>query len=90
MCYVLVSVPMVCVICVHVLTLCVLCVPGSPGDVTDRFRVRFLGSVQVPYHKGNDVLCAAMQKVDTQPLLQCWGNPTHHLCYQISRTIRCL
>ncbi|XP_046889915.1 C-Jun-amino-terminal kinase-interacting protein 1a [Hypomesus transpacificus] len=36
---------------------------GSPGDVTDRFRVRFLGSVQVPYHKGNDVLCAAMQKI---------------------------
>lgn len=29
----------------------------------DQFRVKFLGSVQVPYHKGNDVLCAAMQKV---------------------------
>lgn len=25
--------------------------------------MKFLGSVQVPYHKGNDVLCAAMQKV---------------------------
>ncbi|XP_062276744.1 C-Jun-amino-terminal kinase-interacting protein 1-like [Scomber scombrus] len=29
----------------------------------DQFMVRFLGSVQVPIHKGNDVLCAAMQKV---------------------------
>lgn len=29
----------------------------------DRYRLKFLGSVQVPYHKGNDVLCAAMQKV---------------------------
>ncbi|TNM90776.1 hypothetical protein fugu_003065 [Takifugu bimaculatus] len=28
----------------------------------DRYRLKFLGSVQVPYHKGNDVLCAAMQK----------------------------
>lgn len=32
---------------------------------TERFLVRFLGSVQVPMHKGNGVLCAAMQKVDT-------------------------
>ncbi|XP_041795704.1 C-Jun-amino-terminal kinase-interacting protein 1a [Chelmon rostratus] len=29
----------------------------------EQFLVRFLGSVQVPMHKGNDVLCAAMQKV---------------------------
>ncbi|XP_034031799.1 C-Jun-amino-terminal kinase-interacting protein 1-like [Thalassophryne amazonica] len=29
----------------------------------DQFLVRFLGSVQVPFHQGNDVLCAAMQKV---------------------------
>ncbi|XP_028304437.1 C-Jun-amino-terminal kinase-interacting protein 1a isoform X2 [Gouania willdenowi] len=29
----------------------------------DQFLVRFLGSVQVPIHTGNDVLCAAMQKV---------------------------
>uniref|UniRef100_A0A4W5PNE2 Mitogen-activated protein kinase 8 interacting protein 1a n=1 Tax=Hucho hucho TaxID=62062 RepID=A0A4W5PNE2_9TELE len=32
-------------------------------DWVDRFRVKFLGSVNVPYHKGNDVLCAAMQKI---------------------------
>lgn len=31
---------------------------------TEQFLVRFLGSVQVPMHKGNGVLCAAMQKVD--------------------------
>uniref|UniRef100_A0A3Q2PTI6 Mitogen-activated protein kinase 8 interacting protein 1a n=1 Tax=Fundulus heteroclitus TaxID=8078 RepID=A0A3Q2PTI6_FUNHE len=30
---------------------------------TEPFVVRFLGSVQVPVHMGNDVLCAAMQKV---------------------------
>ncbi|KAM8892026.1 C-Jun-amino-terminal kinase-interacting protein 1-like isoform 1-T1 [Spinachia spinachia] len=30
---------------------------------TDQFLVKFLGSVQVPIHKGNDMLCAAMQKV---------------------------
>uniref|UniRef100_A0A3Q2QV85 Mitogen-activated protein kinase 8 interacting protein 1a n=1 Tax=Fundulus heteroclitus TaxID=8078 RepID=A0A3Q2QV85_FUNHE len=29
---------------------------------TEPFVVRFLGSVQVPVHMGNDVLCAAMQK----------------------------
>uniref|UniRef100_A0A3Q3LVZ2 PID domain-containing protein n=1 Tax=Mastacembelus armatus TaxID=205130 RepID=A0A3Q3LVZ2_9TELE len=29
----------------------------------EQFLVRFLGSVHVPIHKGNDMLCAAMQKV---------------------------
>ncbi|XP_041652512.1 C-Jun-amino-terminal kinase-interacting protein 1a [Cheilinus undulatus] len=29
----------------------------------EQFVVRFLGSVQVPIHTGNDVLCAAMHKV---------------------------
>ncbi|KAF7647702.1 hypothetical protein LDENG_00168090 [Lucifuga dentata] len=29
----------------------------------ESYRLKFLGSVQVPNHKGNDVLCAAMQKV---------------------------
>ena len=33
------------------------------GEWMDRYRLKFLGSVQVPFHKGNDVLCAAMQKV---------------------------
>ncbi len=30
---------------------------------TEQFLVRFLGSVHVPIHKGNDVLCAAIHKV---------------------------
>ncbi|XP_061578159.1 C-Jun-amino-terminal kinase-interacting protein 1a [Cololabis saira] len=43
-------------------------IPKDPNSVwkdgrTERFMVRFLGSVQVPIHMGNDVLCAAMQKV---------------------------
>ncbi|XP_029009605.1 C-Jun-amino-terminal kinase-interacting protein 1a [Betta splendens] len=36
---------------------------GQGGACMEQFLVRFLGSVQVPIHKGNDVLCAAMQKV---------------------------
>uniref|UniRef100_A0A8B9HY69 Mitogen-activated protein kinase 8 interacting protein 1a n=1 Tax=Astyanax mexicanus TaxID=7994 RepID=A0A8B9HY69_ASTMX len=35
------------------------------NDWLDSFWLKFLGSVQVPYHKGNDVLCAAMQKIAT-------------------------
>ncbi|XP_077196685.1 C-Jun-amino-terminal kinase-interacting protein 2 [Paroedura picta] len=31
----------------------------------ERFHVQFLGSVEVPYHQGNGVLCAAMQKIAT-------------------------
>ncbi|XP_078090751.1 C-Jun-amino-terminal kinase-interacting protein 2 [Mustelus asterias] len=31
----------------------------------ERFDVQFLGSVEVPYHQGNDILCAAMQKIAT-------------------------
>lgn len=46
-----------------------VCFSVSPCAVkssewVDRYRLKFLGSVQVPYHKGNDVLCAAMQKVE--------------------------
>lgn len=54
----------------------VLCLPAlaKNSDWVDQFRVKFLGSVQVPYHKGNDVLCAAMQKVVSQPgLSPCVG-----------------
>ncbi|XP_014117619.1 PREDICTED: C-Jun-amino-terminal kinase-interacting protein 2 [Pseudopodoces humilis] len=31
----------------------------------ERFSVQFLGSVEVPYHQGNGILCAAMQKIAT-------------------------
>ncbi|KAG7242662.1 hypothetical protein INR49_020035 [Caranx melampygus] len=41
----------------------------------DRYRLKFLGSVQVPYHKGNDVLCAAMQKIATNRRLTVKYNP---------------
>ncbi|XP_078663029.1 JNK-interacting protein 1-like [Branchiostoma floridae x Branchiostoma belcheri] len=37
---------------------------GFSGKVhVDRYTLKFLGSVEVPYHKGNDVLCQAMEKV---------------------------
>uniref|UniRef100_A0A672GPJ7 Mitogen-activated protein kinase 8 interacting protein 2 n=1 Tax=Salarias fasciatus TaxID=181472 RepID=A0A672GPJ7_SALFA len=29
----------------------------------ETFNVQFLGSVEVPYHQGNGILCAAMQKI---------------------------
>lgn len=32
----------------------------------DRFDVQFLGSVEVPCHQGNGILCAAMQKVSLE------------------------
>lgn len=35
----------------------------------ETFNVQFLGSVEVPYHQGNGILCAAMQKV-RKPHLQ--------------------
>ncbi|KAM9816610.1 uncharacterized protein ACBT44_010872 isoform 2-T2 [Syngnathus typhle] len=35
---------------------------GQKDGSIEQFLVRFLGSVQVPIHKGSDVLCAAMRK----------------------------
>lgn len=49
----------------HMLSLPAL---AKSSDWVDQFQVKFLGSVQVPYHKGNDVLCAAMQKVVFHPI----------------------
>lgn len=49
-------------------------VPGPAKDLlgskrspcwVDRFDVQFLGSVEVPCHQGNGILCAAMQKIAT-------------------------
>ena len=37
--------------------------PENEGDRTVRYMLRFLGSVEVSYHKGNDVLCQAIHKV---------------------------
>ena len=44
-----------------------------------RFRLVFLGSVETPFHRGNEVLCRAMQKVvmarrmtpDIRPATKC-------------------
>ncbi|XP_038049233.1 uncharacterized protein LOC119722903 [Patiria miniata] len=42
-------------------------IPGFRGRKVhiNRYNVKFLGSVEVAFHKGNDVLCRAMQKVVT-------------------------
>ncbi|MBN3278240.1 JIP2 protein, partial [Polyodon spathula] len=37
----------------------------------ERYNVQFLGSVEVPYHQGNGILCAAMQKVINSLLVKC-------------------
>uniref|UniRef100_A0A672YD54 Mitogen-activated protein kinase 8 interacting protein 1 n=1 Tax=Sphaeramia orbicularis TaxID=375764 RepID=A0A672YD54_9TELE len=50
----------------------------------DRYRLKFLGSVQVPYHKGNDVLCAAMQKIATNRRMTVKYNPPSSCIVEIS------
>ncbi|XP_029000551.1 C-Jun-amino-terminal kinase-interacting protein 1 isoform X2 [Betta splendens] len=50
----------------------------------DRYRLKFLGSVQVPYHKGNDVLCAAMQKIATNRRMTVKYNPPSSCFLDIS------
>ncbi|TWW76186.1 C-Jun-amino-terminal kinase-interacting protein 1 [Takifugu flavidus] len=56
--------------------------PALKEGWTEQFLVRFLGSVQVPVHKGNSVLCAAMQKVDENLLdLPTFSFETRFLCF---------
>ncbi|XP_068594688.1 C-Jun-amino-terminal kinase-interacting protein 1 [Brachionichthys hirsutus] len=50
----------------------------------DRYRLKFLGSVQVPFHKGNDVLCAAMQKVATDRRTSVGSNPPSSCLLEVS------
>ncbi|KAM4603094.1 C-Jun-amino-terminal kinase-interacting protein 1 [Polymixia lowei] len=50
----------------------------------DRYRLKFLGSVQVPYHKGNDVLCAAMQKIATNRRMTVQYNPPSSCILEIN------
>ncbi|XP_008103794.1 C-Jun-amino-terminal kinase-interacting protein 1 isoform X1 [Anolis carolinensis] len=57
---------------------------SKTNDWVDQFRVKFLGSVQVPYHKGNDVLCAAMQKIATTRRLTVHFNPPSSCVLEIS------
>ncbi|XP_034734246.1 C-Jun-amino-terminal kinase-interacting protein 1a isoform X1 [Etheostoma cragini] len=48
----------------------------------EQFQGRFLGSVQVPIHKGNDMLCAAMQKVASNRRLA--GQPPSTCVLEVS------
>ncbi|KAM9238645.1 C-Jun-amino-terminal kinase-interacting protein 1 [Leptosomus discolor] len=57
---------------------------AKSSDWVDQFQVKFLGSVQVPYHKGNDVLCAAMQKIATTRRLTVHFNPPSSCVLEIS------
>ncbi|XP_004708485.1 C-Jun-amino-terminal kinase-interacting protein 1 [Echinops telfairi] len=57
---------------------------AKSSDWMDQFWVKFLGSVQVPYHKGNDVLCAAMQKIATTRRLTVHFNPPSSCVLEIS------
>uniref|UniRef100_A0A8C2W9T6 Mitogen-activated protein kinase 8 interacting protein 1 n=1 Tax=Cyclopterus lumpus TaxID=8103 RepID=A0A8C2W9T6_CYCLU len=54
------------------------------SEWTDRYRLKFLGSVQVPSHKGNDVLCAAMQKIATNRRMTVKYNPPSSCILEIS------
>ncbi|XP_061101778.1 C-Jun-amino-terminal kinase-interacting protein 1-like [Conger conger] len=54
------------------------------SDWVDTFRLKYLGSVQVPYHKGNDVLCAAMQKIATNRRMTVQFNPPSSCILEIS------
>ncbi|KAG5848888.1 hypothetical protein ANANG_G00104230 [Anguilla anguilla] len=54
------------------------------SDWEDTFRVKYLGSVQVPYHKGNDVLCAAMQKIATNRRMTVQFNPPSSCILEIN------
>lgn len=50
----------------------------------DEFRLKFLGSVQVLHHKGNDVLCAAMQKIAVNRRLTLHYNPPSSCSLEVS------
>ncbi|OCT83746.1 hypothetical protein XELAEV_18021885mg [Xenopus laevis] len=50
----------------------------------DQFWLKFLGSVQVPYHKGTDVLCSAMQKIAVSRRLTVLSNPPSNCILEIS------
>ncbi|XP_067849663.1 C-Jun-amino-terminal kinase-interacting protein 1 isoform X1 [Heptranchias perlo] len=57
---------------------------AEKNDWVDKFHLKFLGSVQVPYHKGNDVLCAAMQKIATTRRMTVQFNPPSSCVLEIS------
>ncbi|XP_060733213.1 C-Jun-amino-terminal kinase-interacting protein 1 isoform X2 [Tachysurus vachellii] len=53
-------------------------------DWMESYRLKFLGSVQVPYHKGNEVLCAAMQKVANNRRMTLHYNPPSSCILEIN------
>ncbi|KAM3876711.1 C-Jun-amino-terminal kinase-interacting protein 1 [Diretmus argenteus] len=57
---------------------------AKSSEWMDRYRVKFLGSVQVPFHKGNDVLCAAMQKIATNRRMTVQYNPPSSCILEIN------
>ncbi|XP_036616728.1 C-Jun-amino-terminal kinase-interacting protein 2 [Trichosurus vulpecula] len=68
-------------------------VPGPTKDLlggkrspcwVERFNVQFLGSVEVPCHQGNGILCAAMQKIATARKLTVHLRPPASCDLQIS------
>ncbi|KAM8940296.1 C-Jun-amino-terminal kinase-interacting protein 1 isoform 2-T2 [Pelodytes ibericus] len=54
------------------------------SDWVDQFWVKFLGSVQVPYHKGTEVLCTAMQKIAMSRRRTVLSNPPSSCVLEIS------
>uniref|UniRef100_A0A8C2AKY6 Mitogen-activated protein kinase 8 interacting protein 1 n=1 Tax=Cyprinus carpio TaxID=7962 RepID=A0A8C2AKY6_CYPCA len=57
--------------------------PDKSTEWMEKYSMKFLGSVQVLNHKGNDVLCAAMQKV--------WTRFTFHLsCWLVDMLSNCV
>ncbi|XP_056268566.1 C-Jun-amino-terminal kinase-interacting protein 1-like isoform X2 [Pseudoliparis swirei] len=57
---------------------------AKSSEWLDSYRLKFLGSVQVPAHKGNDVLCAAMQKIATNRRMTVKYNPPSSCILEIS------
>ncbi|XP_063294624.1 C-Jun-amino-terminal kinase-interacting protein 1 isoform X2 [Pelobates fuscus] len=57
---------------------------SQTSDWVDQFWVKFLGSVQVPYHKGTEVLCTAMQKIAMSRRLTVLSNPPSSCVLEIS------
>ncbi|XP_043944538.1 C-Jun-amino-terminal kinase-interacting protein 2 isoform X2 [Protopterus annectens] len=55
----------------------------KPGWV-EKFNVQFLGSVEVPSHQGNSILCAAMQKIATTRKLTVHLRPPANCDLEIS------
>ncbi|XP_008308345.1 C-Jun-amino-terminal kinase-interacting protein 1 isoform X2 [Cynoglossus semilaevis] len=56
----------------------------TSSEWMDSYNLKFLGSVQVPFHKGNDVLCAAMQKIATNRKMTVKYNPPSSCILEIS------